>query len=298
MTKTLNHIFMWAVLAASISLSSCSLLQGSSTKKTTGGADSEVAVTSPKKGSTQGATQRHESASPERKSALAGKITGEWIIVNVGSNAIVRDEDMPYIYFDETDQRFYASNGCNTINGAFSLNGNNIEFSNVLSTLKDCPDVPFTAAISKVLADGVSVGASYEHRDNESYMHLRNRAGTSLLTLKRHNMEVLSGQWEVVKIDGEKVDNPEVNLFIDIPELKVHGSTGCNFFNGVILIDPLYSNSISFSQMGVTMRMCPNQDLERQYLVALERTHSYRLVDNNTLQLINENGKTVLTLKR
>lgn len=270
-----------------LSIASCSALSGA---KKSG---------SPKPAKqTEAVVGADNKAAPATGSELKGKIDGEWIIVKCGEAQIVRDTEMPYIYFEEKDNRFYASNGCNTLNGFYSLAGNAIGFANVLSTMQDCPDVPFTGQISRVLADGVKLTATYEHKGDESYLYLSQNSGKPLLTLRRHNMEPLTGQWEVEKIDDAPIDDPEVNIFIDIAELKVHGNSGCNYFNGAILIDPLYPNSISFSQMGVTRKMCPNMDVERTFLVALEQTQSYKLTDKDTLKLVNDQGKTVLVLKR
>lgn len=284
-----QRVSIYLAAVASLGLASCSLFQGG--VKTTGA--SGATKTEVEQTDEQAAATEANVPSP-----LLGKMNGEWVIVGVGQNTIVRDANMPYIYFDESDSRFYASNGCNTLNGTYKLSGSNVTFANGLSTLQECPDVAYTSDISKALGDGVTLAANYEHKGQESYIYLRNRSGANVLTLRRHNMETLTGQWIVSEIEGEKINDPELNIFIDIPELKVHGNTGCNYFNGSVLIDPVYPNSISFSQMGVTMRMCEKSDLERKYLVALEQAQSYRLSDANTLLLLNDHGKTVLTLKR
>ncbi len=120
-----------------------------------------------------------------------------------------------------------------------------------------------------------------------------------MMTLRRHNMEFLNGNWRVTAIDGRAIDDEEANIFIDIAELKVHGNTGCNYFNGDLYIDPQRSNAIDFSDMGVTRMACPKGDQERQMLVALEETKTAIAGDReDTVLLLDKAGKAVLTLKR
>lgn len=237
--------------------------------------------------------------------AKTGKVTptpidGDWTIIAAGGKEIRQDSDMPYLIFSDDDGRFYASNGCNIINGdyRYDFNKMTVEFSNVVSTQQDCPDITYQHDISVVLNDGVSVKAEITHNGHESYLLLKSKSNDLLLTLRHNNMEVLNGQWIVTKIGDTNIDNPEMNIFLDIPMLSIHGNTGCNFFNGKIDVDPFNATAISFTQMGVTMRMCANADNEREMLVALEEVTSYRLIDQNTLQLTDDNDKCLVTLTR
>lgn len=245
-----------------------------------------------------GTPVNRSASSGSATSVLAGKLNGEWVIMEAGKYKISREDDMPYINFSESDGKFYASNGCNIVNGNFLFGGaDKITFSNVISTRMYCPDVKFDSAINAVLADGVTVTASVETKGNEAYLYLSDDAGARLMTLRKHNLEALNGQWKFTQLDGQKVDVEGVDIFFDIPEQKVHGNTGCNYFNGGIMIDPQKPNSISFAQMAVTMRMCENSDTERKMLVALEETSTYS-VNGKTLHLYNDKGQEVAALSR
>lgn len=231
-------------------------------------------------------------------SATANDIAGEWVITSVGSTVISRDEDMPYINFVPAENRFYGSNGCNVLNGDFKISGNSLTFGNVLSTMKYCAGVDFDAAINQVIREGRTVRASIKRIGNESYLYINDSNGKSLLTLVRHNMQFLNGYWYVIKINGKDVNDEEANIFFDIAALKIHGNTGCNFFNGNILIDPAGANSINFSGMGVTRMACPKGDQERTMLVALEETTKAIAGPDDTAILTDDNGHQLLTLKR
>lgn len=224
---------------------------------------------------------------------------GEWIIIKAGNHRIKQDEDMPYLNFEVKTNRFFASNGCNILNGSFKVyTDDEIVFSDVLSTSMLCPEIEYERYITDAFRDGEARHFEIQEKGNELYMNINDSSGEHLLVLRRHNMETLSGQWIVEEIGNIKIDNPEVNVFLNIDDLAIHGNTGCNFFNGLILIDPEVANSISFSQMGVTMKMCPNSEVEMAMMVALEEVTNYKLKSNNALSLLDSNGKTLLKLVR
>lgn len=214
-------------------------------------------------------------------------LEGEWTIKSVGITDIVREENVPYITFVNADNAFYANNGCNVLNGVFTIeNGDKITFHNVLSTMKYCPDTPFDTQINEVLADANTVKVDVDRLGGETYLYLNNSLGHRVMTLRRHSLSFLNGNWRVTEINGEKFDDDEMTIFFDIAEKKIHGNTGCNFFNGDIYIDPVVPNAINFSAMGVTRRACPKGDQERKLLVALEET---------TVGLDGKDGKALLT---
>lgn len=236
---------------------------------------------------------------------LASALHGEWVIVAAGKTKIERDEDMPYINFDTTSGRVYAFNGCNYLNGSFSTpTENSVEFMQMISTLRMCPDATFQYDINAAIEEGKPIEVRIEKKGRESYLYFlraskntANANSTPILTLRRHNMESLSGQWLVKDVNGEKDGAPEANIFFDIPELRVHGNTGCNYFNGEIRIEPTQRNSVSFSRMGVTGRLCENSAFETAMLVALEQVSSYS-ISGNTLELFDLSGRRLMTLQR
>lgn len=244
-------------------------------------------------------SSRKPTDSAMRRPVRSTPVSGEWTIIRAGDKDIHLDEGMPYLIFSDEGDRFYACNGCNYLNGDYTYDASNgeITFANVVSTMAECPHIDFETAISVVLNEGVSVRSKIKEEGRETYMTLSSNSGDKLMTLRRHNLEMVNGQWDVISIGGENIDSNELNIFLDVPELKIHGNTGCNFFNGSIEIDPEQPSAIAFTQMGVTMRMCENSGLERRMLVALEETTAYSL-SGDTLELKNASGKTVLKLER
>lgn len=228
----------------------------------------------------------------------AGSINGEWTITEVGDVEIIRDEDMPYVNFDERNGRFYASNGCNILNGSFVLSDDVLAFESVMSTMRMCPDVPYELDINAVLQNGMKVRVRVGNTDGQPVMLLSTLSGKHLMTLRRHGMEFLNGSWKVTSINGNDVDDDEANIFFDIAELKVHGNTGCNYFNGSIYIDPSAHRSISFGEMGVTRMACPKSAQETAMLVALEQTTACINGKHDTAILLDASGKKVMTLHK
>lgn len=270
------HIGILAIVAL-VGTSSCQLMGTQKTKVPT------------KTTATEGATTTTNS--------LAA-VPGEWTIYSVDGRNITGDE-RPYITFDNTNHRFYGSNGCNTINGDYTIDGNKITLSNVISTMRACPDAPFETAINLAL-DKVSTFA-IARTGNESYMSLINRTGRTVLVLRKHNMDYLNGTWRVAEIQGKSVNpdtHPELQLVIDIPELRIHGNTGCNIVNGNLLIDPDKTDAMQFTDMATTRMACPDGALETEFLLAMEAVDRARPDGSNKVILMDERGKRVIVLQR
>ncbi len=225
---------------------------------------------------------------------------GRWLIAGVDDKQVVAEDDAPYIDFESGTGRFYASDGCNIVNGDYLLRTDGrLVFSNVLSTMKYCPGNEYDVLIAKYVNDGSQLYVDTQRIGQDTYLYLRDGEDRVVMTLRRHNMEFLNGNWTVTSIGGTRIDDPECNIFFDIAEGKVHGNTGCNFFNGDIYIDPNRSNALDLSNMGTTRMACPNGDREQRMLVALETTAS-AIAGNNaeTVLLLNSEGHEVMTLRR
>ncbi len=284
----MKHTALYAAAAAAILFCSCNVLQGGT--KTSG---SQATATTAN--DNKGATQRQQGGKVTPTAVNDEALAGEWTIVGVGKTSITDREEMPYITFD--DGKIYASNGCNVLNGGYALNNGRLSFSQMASTMRYCPDVPFEHDINVVIADGTSYPVRIERVGHESYLYLLDGAGRKLMTARRHNMGFLNGQWLVTSIDGNPVDDEECNIFFDIAEGKVHGNTGCNYFNGDIYINSDRSNALELSNMGVTRMACPKTAQETAMLVALEQTASAIQGSDRQVMLLDKNGKKLITLK-
>lgn len=247
-------------------------------------------------------TDQSNSANTEKGenagSDISDMLNGEWIIVSAGGKSIETIDEMPYLTFEKSTGKFYASNGCNVLNGTFTLDdGNIIKFGNVLSTMKMCPETDYEGPITSALSGAESVVAKISELGHESYLTISNTKGTDLLIARKHNMEFLNGNWQIVSVSGKKIESEDATLFIDIAELKVHGNTGCNFFNGQLFINPDKSNAIDFSNLATTRMACPNMDQESAILLALEDAASAIQGSEGRVMLLSTTGKELMTLK-
>lgn len=231
------------------------------------------------------------------KSTMSEELDGEWIIESVASININSEENHPYVHFVPAESSFYASNGCNVLNGLFTVGANSqITFHNVITTMRYCPETPYEREITRVLSDNSEVTVKIFTEDGNERMNFLGPDGNAMMTMRRPGMDFLNGNWRVAEINGEEFNNSEMTIFFDMAERKVHGNTGCNSFNGDIYIDPVNTRTLSLTNMAVTMRMCPNLDQQRKFLVALEQATGAKAGNNGTAFLTDSAGKDVIKL--
>lgn len=272
-------------------MSSCSLVNRFIKNDTQKQDKKEVSATSQKKSS-------NNSNKTDGTTNLGDFLNGEWIIVSAAGKTIETIDEMPYLTFEKSAGKFYASNGCNIINGTYSItDGDFVKFDNVLSTMKMCPDTDYEGPITTALSGLEVLKAKVSELGHESYLTLSNNKGVELLKARKHNMEFLNGNWQITSVSGKKIEGNDATLFIDIAELKVHGNTGCNFFNGQLFINPDKSNAIDFSNLITTRMACPNMEQESAILLALEDAATAIEGSEGRVMLLNTSGKELMTLK-
>lgn len=229
------------------------------------------------------------------------QLDGQWTLRSInGVNLSVengdKEENRPYINFDSRSGKFYANDGCNTINGDFKASQDKkVEINCILSTMMLCPDARYDQQFKQGLQNTTSF--KRETKDDENILSFYNQKGGLIMTLVRPKTDFLNGSWTVTEIDGRKLDNKGVKMVIDIPEMRVHGNTGCNIFNGQIFVDPDKDGSIQFQELAVTRMLCPDMETESAFLVALESVEFARQ-DNGIVQLLNARRIPVLTLQQ
>lgn len=230
---------------------------------------------------------------------IAESITGEWIIVSAGGKQIPSTDDMPYVTFEKPTGKLYASDGCNIINGSYKINPDGtVSFDNVISTMKFCGDLEYDNLISLTLASEEPVNVKIEKVGQESFIRFYNQKGKEIMSARKHNMDFLNGNWQIISVNGKAIDGDEANIFIDINELKVHGNTGCNFFNGQLYINPDKSNAIDFSNLASTRMLCHNMDQESAIFLALEETTTAIEGSEGRVMLLNSAGKELMSLRK
>ena len=111
----------------------------------------------------------------------------------------------------------------------------------------------------------------------------------------------LNGEWDIVTVDGNAVDTTKTEfrptLGFDIAKDNVFGCAGCDSINGKAKVDAA-KQTISFSEIGTTLMLCANMEVERQVLDALGKTAKYSLDGTGKLTLTDKSGKTVILLEK
>lgn len=227
-----------------------------------------------------------------------GVIKGDWAIEKVyGQEAI--GEKAPFLKFVEADKRVYGNNGCNTINAEYSYipMDSTLTFSNVAVTMMLCHKEGIT---DYLINQALNEARTYNLRETaDGYeMNVYDANHQVVMQLTHQNLDFLNGTWKIVAIEGKPVNVEKMKLVFDIDEHKVHGNTGCNVLNGRLETDMEAPNTFSFEGIGVTMMYCPEIEYQSAMLFALEEACRAKPINKNQVQLLDAEGKAVLTLER
>lgn len=223
-------------------------------------------------------------------------INGEWTVDSVRDKNVT-GEERPYVTFDLAAGRFYGSNGCNYLNGNISLDGprGTLVLSDIIATMSMCDDAPFEYLINMALGEVKSYAA--RQQGSVTYLDLKSAGGRVVMVLRRHNMDFLNGAWRITMLNGTPMEEGG-SITIDVTDLKIHGNTGCNIFNGTLFIDPDKVDSAQFADLITTRMSCPDNVRETELLLALEQVESARQKSADVVEMFDTEGNLLLTLER
>ena len=115
-------------------------------------------------------------------------------------------------------------------------------------------------------------------------------------------MEFLNGPVSITSLNSTampaEVSEDAATNVVEIPQLRIHGNTGCNIFNGNLFIDPDKERSMQFTDIITTRMACAPDSRETELLLALEAVESARQTGADTVGLYDVEGKEIITLKR
>ena len=217
------------------------------------------------------------------------------------TNFVVHNEERPYINFDLAAKRFYGSNGCNIVNGDMTLSGKTgLKLDNIIATMKMCSDAPFEYLINLALSEVSSYSA--RQVGPNTFLDLKGNGGSVIMVLRRHNMDFLNGAWAITSLNGTPMPaegaEDAATMTINIPDLQIHGTTGCNIFNGQLFIDPDKNNSMQFVNIGTTRMACPPNSRETEFLLGLEMVETAKATGTDTIAMYSADGKLIFEMRR
>ncbi len=235
-----------------------------------------------------------ESPKPVAITNPAKQLYGEWTITEV-KNKEVFTQERPYIYLDFNGNKLYGNNGCNSINGNFTLQGNDISFGNLISTYETCHSTTPEKSVMRAFNEVVSYNVTSLY--HVQYLKLKNAKGASVMTLRRQNLDFLNGAWLVKEMGGSNVSEKNVKLVIDIQMLTINALTKCNIINGILKIDPRKEFDVEFEDLKSSHNECDDINTETQMLINLEEAVSCKKINDNEMALLDHKGTIVIVLQ-
>ena len=117
-----------------------------------------------------------------------------------------------------------------------------------------------------------------------------NEATTDALTTEEVNNDqvITEKYWKLIKLEGQDVkmvenQEREINFMLKTNDNTVGGFAGCNSITGEYELEE--GNRIHFKNMGMTMMMCPDVDVnESEFMEVFELADNYT-IHNDTLEL-------------
>ncbi len=198
---------------------------------------------------------------------------------------------------------------CNTVKiQTFWVSGYKVKCDSITET-KNCLNVykgkdlkdekwkPFTAKIEGFeLEEGmlqkIKVKEVQKGKDASAQFSL-----VEVLDQQQDNRINLRGNWTLTTLRGEEPNQKVIlpSLVIDIREMQISGKGGCNLYHAQI--DALTTHNIQFGNLLGTLKACDNENIESEYLKALDQTVSYA-VEANKLTFYDAEKQPILTFIR
>ena len=246
-------------------------------------------------------TQQEQPVTKQFKGIDMKQLNGTWNITQALGKDVIGDKPVNII-FDIDAHRIYGNNGCNTFSGTLHIDKScNISFTECLTTTAACRPEVTDGNVMQALAYTTYYNVVNPSFD-ETTIELLDKDGKRVALIERQLRDLLNGMWDVTEVAGKKVRLKEKpSMVIDIETGKLTGNSGCNIMNGGIQYDSNINNSISFTGIASTRRMCTPDAMEVEDLMldAINKIDSFRIIDNNHIALCSSATRhDLITLQR
>lgn len=114
----------------------------------------------------------------------------------------------------------------------------------------------------------------------------------------------LNGEWDVVELDGKKVNSAETHPFLvlDMERKSLSGNAGCNRMMGKIEYSESQKNIIKFPNIATTRMACPDMGGEQALLKALGKVVRFEAVGDtkpvSTIALYGTDNTLLMTIQK
>ena len=103
-------------------------------------------------------------------------------------------------------------------------------------------------------------------------------------------------QWSLVQLMGREITiSPNSMKITFLAENRMVGNGGCNNIQAKYVLSE--NRAIEIGQIASTMMMCPNMELEQEFMSVLQSTTHYEMDGPNLLLLFNGELRAVLEAK-
>lgn len=251
-------------------------------------------------------TLAFSSCRSSKETAGISSINGEWDIVEVNGAKVnvAPGQNIPYVGFESATGRISGNSGCNRMMGSFDVNAEpgKLDLAGIASTRMLCGDM---TTENNVLNAFKNV-KGYKLMGKEK-LALTNSLNRPVVVLEKRTakaqLAALQGEWKVIEAGGQSIptdleerQKPYINF--NIAKKSIHGNAGCNMINGGFNLDDKNPQAISFPAVAATMMACPNMEVERRVMNALNNTKSFRLLTDIKVAFYNEEGATTMVLSK
>lgn len=229
----------------------------------------------------------------EKKQDTRWDLQGDWTLNKINGDMLKNTDEIPNVSIDLKKNQFSGHNGCNSFSGVITnVTTDKLNFEKVLSTLRDCMDMPisdvFDAAVKNI----------YSYKVNDNILSFYNKANQEVLSFtKKQNTTAIMRIHDIyvaVKINGQLIPRRDEmpRLELNLNTMEVFGNNGCNEVNGKITA--VSETNITFGNMASTRKMCQDMVLPGKFDQALQQTASYKF-ENLHLTLYDSDGKELIT---
>lgn len=230
-------------------------------------------------------------ASAENPSQIEGI---SWKLISYQNSATLTPANSATSTLTMKDGQANGNGGCNSFFGPYTINGSNISFGNLGSTLVACP---FSVGVQ----EGnylKALGNTSSFQSSGSTLTFYNNSGQPTAVFEKQDTSIEGKDLKATGVNNQKEQAGVQSIVIGtqitarFEDGKVSGIAGCNNYNAQYTIE---NNTIEIGPAASTRKLCsqPEGTMEQEanYLSALSKAKVIE-ISANQITLRDENGST------
>lgn len=218
-------------------------------------------------------------------------VSGNWIPSRINGSPIASPAAIPTMEVQLNSMQIAGSGGCNMYSGPIKkMMLGSIVLGNIVATQRACINDNVETAYFNAL------NATKLYKVSGSELIFFDESGKETLYFTKAKTSAnqrLHDLWVAVQVDGNPINRMATppRMEINLTEMKVMGSDGCNNYTGGI--KEASDTALSFAPLASTKKMCPKMELANSFNKAMTKVATYKL-EGLKLILMDKEGKEVL----